>query len=120
MPLLLSLIREFDTKHITLKQLRRSLQAIEDYHFCYNVLASKTSYGGMSAFFSRRAIDLLNASDSQARAQHIDDLVKELGKRRPSDAEFDEAFVTLAFTEQQTSDKRVRPSADLMLLISTK
>ena len=45
MPLLLSLIRAFDSKNIRFSQLRRALRAIEDYHFAWNVMASKTSYG---------------------------------------------------------------------------
>lgn len=61
----------------------------------------------MSAFFARRAIDLLKSSDPQQRSVQIDEIVKDLGNRRPSEAEFDEAFEALTFTEIQTSDKRV-------------
>lgn len=107
MPLLLSLIRAFDSKNIRFSQLRRALRAIEDYHFAWNVMASKTSYGGMSAFYSRRAIDLFKATDPTKIAAMIDDVIKELARRRPTSAEFDEAFTSLRFTNDFTSDKRV-------------
>ena len=63
MPLLLSLMREFSKGAIKIKQLQRALKAIEDYHFTYNVLASKTSSGGMSMFYARKARDLLESED---------------------------------------------------------
>ena len=62
-PLLLSLMREFSKGAIKIKQLQRALKAIEDYHFTYNVLASKTSSGGMSMFYARKARDLLESED---------------------------------------------------------
>jgi len=107
MPLILSLLREFDAGHIKFKQLQRGLWAIENYHFSWNVIASKTSYGGMSAFFAKRAFDLHNAGGGTAAARIVDDLVNDLGARRPSDAEFDEAFKALSFTKEHTSDRKV-------------
>ena len=107
MPLLLSLMREFDSKRISLKQLRRALNAIEDYHFTYNVLASKSSSGGVSMFYARRARDLLKAANANERKREIDDLVAELRKKRPTNAEFDEAFSDLWFTNDATADKKV-------------
>jgi hypothetical protein len=107
MPLLLSLMREFDAGRISIKQLHRALRAIEDYHFTYNVLASKTSYGGMSLFYAKRARELLDAVDDNARKLVIDDLVDELKAKRPTDPEFDEAFGELWYTDQVTADKRV-------------
>lgn len=107
MPLLLSLMREFDGKRISLKQLRRAFRAIEDYHFTYNVLANKSSSGGVSMFYTKRARDLLNANDANERKREIDNLVKELRGKRPTNAEFDEAFGDLWLTDGVTADKKV-------------
>lgn len=107
MPLLLALMRAFDQDLISISQLKRALKAIEDYHFAYNVLASKTSYGGMSFFYAKRARDLLNASKKAARSKVIDDLVAELKTKRATDAEFDEAFTDLWLTNDVTADRRV-------------
>jgi len=107
MPLLLALMREFDSQRLSLKQLKRSLRAIEDYHFTFNVLAKKSSTGGMSALYAKRARDLLEPSTDRALALMVDGLVKELRGRHPSDLEFDEAFGELWLTNSKTSDKKV-------------
>lgn len=104
MPLLLSLMREFSKGTVSIKQLQRALKAIEDYHFTYNVLASKTSSGGMSMFYARKARDLLESND---KARTIDDFVGELRVKRPTDVEFDEAFADLWLSSEITSDRKV-------------
>lgn len=106
-PLLLSLLRCFDRKEITYKQLRRALKAVEDYHFAYNTLANKSSSGGISAFYSRRARDLAGAPDKGARSLVIDELIAELRAKRPTSTEFDEAFTNLWLTDSVTSEKKV-------------
>jgi Protein of unknown function DUF262/Protein of unknown function (DUF1524) len=105
-PLLLSLLRAFDAKRISYAQLRRASRAIEDYHFTFNVLAGKSSSGGMSAFYVKRALALEAASSKQRRAVVIDELIAELKSRRPSDDEFDAAFSDLWFTDDYTADKK--------------
>lgn len=107
MPLLLSLLREHSAKRISVSQLTRAMRAIENYHFTWNILAHKTSPGGMSLFFGRYARELLQASDSNARGVVINNLCSELKTRRPTAAEFDEAFGDLSFTEDYTSEKKV-------------
>jgi hypothetical protein len=105
-PLLLSLLRAYGAKQIKAGQFKRALRAIENYHFTFNILAGRSSSGGMSAFYASRALKLTEAGDAQARASEIDDLVKELKSRRPTDDEFDAAFQALEFTEHATADKK--------------
>lgn len=105
-PLLLSLLRAYDGTEISYAQFRRATRAIENYHFTFNVLAGKSSSGGMSAFYVKRALLLQEASTKQLRATVIDELVSELASRRPSDDEFDAAFNDLWFTDDYTADKR--------------
>jgi hypothetical protein len=107
MPLLLSLMREFQMQRISIRQLRRALKAVEDYHFTFNVLASKTSSGGMSMLYARRARDLMNASSKAPRTKVINDLVKDLGAKRPTDVEFDEAISDLWLSSSVTADRKV-------------
>lgn len=105
-PLLLSLLRAYSAQQIKVAQLRRAVVAIENYHFTYNVLAGRSSTGGMSSFYASRALKLNEASDAQARAKMIDELVSDLKDRRPTDQEFDLAFTTLSFTDDVTADKK--------------
>jgi hypothetical protein len=107
MPLLLSLIREYDAGRITVAQLIRALRAVENYHFAWNILAHKTSPGGMSLFFGRYARELLDAADKNARGIVINGLSGELRLKRPTATEFDEAFGELRFTDDYTSEKRL-------------
>jgi uncharacterized protein with ParB-like and HNH nuclease domain len=107
MPLLLSLMREFQSKQISVRQVGRCFKAVEDYHFTYNVLASKTSSGGMSMFYARRARELLNAKSKAARDRAIDDLVVSLREKRPPDVEFDEAFADLWLSGSVTADRKM-------------
>jgi hypothetical protein len=105
-PLLLSLLRAYDANQIKPSQLRRALRAIENYHFTFNTLAGRSSTGGMSAFYASRALKLTGATDAQARAGVIDELVSELRDRRPTADEFDAAFAALELTEQATADRK--------------
>lgn len=106
MPLILSLMREFQGGRISLRQLRRALRAVEDYHFSYNVLANKSSSGGMSLFYGKRARALLTAADDRERGSELAELTRELAARRPSEAEFDEAFAGLWLSAEYTSDRK--------------
>lgn len=105
-PLLLSLLRAYSNKQIKVAQFRRALAAIENYHFTYNILAGRSSTGGMSAFYASRALRLTDTSSSQERAGEIDELVRELKHRRPTDEEFDLAFTALSFTDDVTANKK--------------
>ena len=105
-PLLLSLLRAYAAKQLKASQFRRALRAIENYHFTFNILAGRSSTGGMSAFYASRALKLTHASGAQARADVIDELVSELRGRRPTNDEFDAAFAALEFTDQVTADKK--------------
>jgi len=107
MPLLLSLVREYDAKRITVTQLIRGLRAIENYHFAWNILAHKTSPGGMSLFFGRYAREVLEAQGKNARAVVVNNLCAELKAKRPTAIEFDEAFGELRFTDDYTSEKKL-------------
>lgn len=107
MPLLLSLLRAYEQKRISVTQLTRALRAIEDHVFTWTIMASKTSTGGMSLFYGRYAREVLNAKDKDARGKVINNLVKELRPKRPLPAEFDEAFADLWFTNDRPGDKKV-------------
>jgi hypothetical protein len=107
MPLLLSLVRGYEEKGITVPQLIRALRAIEDYTFPWTILAGKSSSGGMSLFYGRYAREVYGAKNKDSVGKVISELVKELGWRRPLHAEFDEAFSALWFTNDRPADKKI-------------
>jgi hypothetical protein len=107
MPLLLAVVREYEEKGISTPQLVRVLRAVEDFVFTWTVLANKTSSGGMSLLYGRHARDLLHASDRNAKGLVIGRLVRELGQRRPLEAEFDDAFKALWLTDDRPGKRKI-------------
>ncbi len=106
MPLLLSLVREYEEKRLSVPQLIRALRVVEDYVFAWTVLANKTSTGGMSLFYGRYAREIRDAADKVARGVVINKLAAELRSKRPLPVEFDEAFGALWFTNDRPVDKK--------------
>lgn len=106
MPMLLSLLRAYARGHLTLKMFRSGLRAIEDYYFAYTKLAGKSSSGGVSSTFYRRAQELLHSASSSDRARVVREMKTYLKGRRPTDEEFDEGFRQLWFTNEDASDKK--------------
>jgi hypothetical protein len=104
--MVLSLLRAYNAKELRVAQIRRALRAIENYHFTFNVLAGRSSSGGVSALYASRALKLTEAQDTQQRARELDEFVKDLDSKRPADEEFDAGFEALEFTERFTADKR--------------
>lgn len=105
-PLLLSLLRSFHDGKIKFSQLRKCLSSITDYHFAFNVLASKSSTGGTSMYFARMAMKLNSAQSSDAYADFVRELQSDLRTKRPTKTETREAVELLWFTNDQTSDKK--------------
>ncbi len=60
-PMVLSLLRAYNAKELRVAQIRRALRAIENYHFTFNVLAGRSSSGGVSALYASRALKLTEA-----------------------------------------------------------
>jgi hypothetical protein len=106
MPLLLSLYRAYMDGKITRKQLERTLWAVEAFHFSFNVIAGRSSSGGMSLFYARLARELLSASTSQRRANVVVEVRDKLRERRPTRDEFTEGFVELKASDAFTHDRR--------------
>lgn len=107
MPLLVSALREYSEKRIRVNQLKRLLRAVEDYHFTWNVMAHKSSSGGISQFYGKAAREILSCEDKKKRGQTIDSIVLDLRKKRPSEVEFVESTKRLWLTNDKENDKKV-------------
>lgn len=87
LPLVLSLLRAYDDKKISLKQARAAIWAIEAFHFSHTVVAQKSSSGGMSLLYAKYSRDLLGASRKDPRDRMIREIVNSLRERRPTEPE---------------------------------
>ena len=106
MPLLLSLLREYDSNGINIKQLKRGLRAVEFFHFAHTIIAGKSSSGGTSRRYSRLARELRDAKKGNAKSDVINDCEAVLRESMPSKDEFVAGMADLRFTESSTHDKR--------------
>jgi uncharacterized protein with ParB-like and HNH nuclease domain len=108
MPFVLSIMRALDLKQISLKDVRETLAAIENYHYQATAISTRSSSGGVSEMYASHARHLANARTKPARRQQLIDLVQKLKERAPVEDEFVDAFNSrLVFAEEYTRDKRL-------------
>jgi uncharacterized protein with ParB-like and HNH nuclease domain len=105
--MLISLIREYENKNITLKYLNKALNCIERFHFINNAICSNRS-SGLDQFYSKSARDLLNGSDKHNKHFLIDDFIKNLEIKIPDKNEFSLNFDTkLYFSSKSAKQKKL-------------
>ncbi|CAN5873611.1 DUF262 domain-containing protein [soil metagenome] len=108
MPFVLSVLRAYDSKHLTLKAVIRVLSLIENYHFQVTAIATRSSSGGVSEMYASHARQLTDASSQKERQEQLRDLLVKLRSRIPNREEFVEAFIgRFAFSEDYPRDRRL-------------
>lgn len=109
-PMLLALLRAYDEKSVRYKSIRRTLTAIENFHYVTTAIVGVSSTGGISEMYAKHARELTSASSTTARAGVLDQLIDKLTDpyRLPTRQSFISEFPrTLRFSEQETGDKRL-------------
>lgn len=107
LPMLLSLIRAYDSKNIKLAALRQAVQAIEDFHFSFTAVASQPSSGGISSMYALHARQLAAAENPNLRSREIKALIEKLREKRPSRELFIAGFQDLRASELYHQQKRL-------------
>jgi hypothetical protein len=105
-PLIFALLRDYEGKQISLKQVRDTIAAIEQFHFVHTAIASISSSGGISMMYAAAARDLFLQPHAQQRAKHLQEFRAKLRKRVPERDVFNAGFLELRFT---STDTRHRP-----------
>lgn len=85
--LLISLIREYEEKHISLVYLIKALDKIEKFHFIHNAIVGARS-SGLDTMYSRISRDLYNAKDRNSKHQIINNMIYKLKEKLPIMEEF--------------------------------
>lgn len=106
-PMILSLIRAYREKKISLKMLTATLKKIEFFHFVFNSVTSQRSSGGIQTHYSKHAIMLTQAKDHSETQSTLSSLLSGLKVRLPSYNEFEANFVELSYTSRKTKNKSV-------------
>jgi len=91
-PGVLSLVRANKSGLISEKTLRRSLRAIEDFHFLFTAVTSSRSSGGISAMYSAFGRKVFLAKNPNEAGIIINELIAKLDERKPSISEFIAGF----------------------------
>lgn len=97
-PMLLSVIREYESKNIKLKIAKEIIKSIEYFHFIFTAITSQRSSGGISLMYAFHARQLESANSSNDKAIALNELKIKLKEKIPSTGEFvanfSEIFVT--------------------------
>jgi len=114
LPMVLSVLRQYDDGMIWVKHVRRVLSAIENFHFAFTAVTSQRSSGGISFMYASGARNLHDATKLTQKAKLLGDFQKKLASKRPPYAEFE-----LVFTELRSSSKFTKQKA-LVKYVLTK
>jgi uncharacterized protein with ParB-like and HNH nuclease domain len=98
-PMVLSLLRAYFAKRISLKQAKDTLQAIERFHFLFTAIAGVSSSGGVSMMYAAGARTLTNETSPQKRGLHLGEFRKKLLDRVPELDIFNAGFMELKYSQ---------------------
>lgn len=104
-PMVLSLLRAYRDKRISLKQARDTIGAIERFHFMHTAVAGLSSSGGVSMMYAAAARELTNETDDQKRAKGLREFQAKLKGRQPEEEAFLTGFAELRYSNSETRSK---------------
>jgi len=104
-PCVLSLLRAYENRVISKKQLERALVDIEKFHFQFTAVTSQRSSGGISGMYASLGRRIAAANSSQSAATIIGEMRDKLRERIPSEAEFIALFPELIYTNKVSKQR---------------
>lgn len=104
-PFVLSVLRAYFAKILSLKQARDALGAVEKFHFAYTAIAGQSSSGGVSMMYAAAGREISTQQDAQKRATHLQEFRKKLLSRLPDEASFVAGFVDLRYSQLETRQR---------------
>lgn len=88
---LLSLLRAYDDKKISLAYLIKTLRCMEKFHFIKNAICTGR-LAGFEKLYPRHAIDLFSMTDKQKAHMELKSFQKKINQKIPLKSEFEEKF----------------------------
>jgi len=110
-PMLLSILRAYDSGRLSLRQARQVLRSMENFHFQFSAITAQRTGGGTGLMFALAARELGDASSKDKAAKALTAFLAKLRDRLPSAAEF-----AVAFGELQTENAKQRPGIRYLLI----
>ena len=99
-PILLSVLREYQEKNIKLKAAKEIVKSIEYFHFAFTAITSQRSSGGISLMYAYHARELEKAKDSNDKVASLNLLKSKLREKVPSLGEFKANFLEVFTTSK--------------------
>ncbi len=104
-PLLLSLLRAYDDKKLSLAQLRTILRDMENFHVQFTAITAQRTGGGTAKMYAATAEQMSKAKDKDACAVILKDFRSKMRDRVPEKGEFISNFQTVAYMSSSTKQK---------------
>ena len=107
LPMIMSVIRNYDEGQLPLKRVREMLIAIENFHFIFTAVTSQRSSGGISFMYAKSARELMNSKRIEAKNGAIKDLKYKLRNKIPVYQEFEANFAEILVSEKFTKQRKL-------------
>ena len=104
-PMLLSILRAYESGRLSLKQTRQVLRSMENFHFQFSAVTAQRTGGGTGLMFALAARELEEATSKDKAAKVLTGFLAKLRERLPSADEFSVAFGELQQTEENAKQR---------------
>jgi len=106
-PMMLSIIRAYANKELTLRQTKSIFRTMENFHLQFTGVTSQRTGGGTAFMYAYSARQLLEAQSKDEGAQVLKEFVEKLGVRVPSYGEFEAGFAEIRFSDESTKPRQL-------------
>lgn len=106
-PMVLSIMREFNSGKLRYKYAFEALEAIEHFHYIFTAITSQRSSGGISTMYSTYGRKLFASKDDSERLAVIRELKQKMREKLPTYDEFFASFKTVRFDNSFTKQKKI-------------
>ncbi len=107
LPFVLSVLKEYSSGGLNLKQTKRALCAVEKFHFIFTAVTSQRSSGGISFMYALHARQLQAAESQSKKIKEIDTLIQKLREKLPTYQQFEDNFRGIIASEKFTKRKNL-------------
>jgi len=106
LPLVLSVMRNYEDCELKTKHVRAIMAAIESFHFKFTAIASQRSSGGISFMYALAARELYQATGLDAKVKVLQEFQSnKLATKVPPYPEFEPSFLSLRYSSSMTKQK---------------
>jgi uncharacterized protein with ParB-like and HNH nuclease domain len=105
LPFVLAVLREYCAGNLNLRNTRRAVLAVENFHFIFTAVTSQRSSGGISFMYALHARQLDAAKSEGKKVKEINALITKLRAKLPPYEEFEANFREILASEKYTKRK---------------